>query len=310
MAASFDEIRAIVSARNISKAEKIDFLKKNGFNDAQAEETYRAISFAMKSFEANLAGRRFTIGVEIEAVNVNRDAVRAALAARGVATHDDYHNYNHNDSQTSYKFMRDGSLNSSPSDSFEPCEIVSPILRDLKSLKVVCEALNEAGAKVNKSCGLHVHFGAAGLTAEQMRRVFINYANIENVIDSFMPESRRNSRWCKSLRDKAQQIQPYYNICDMRHVFDDRYGSHDRYYKVNLEAFFRHKTIEFRQHSGTINYGKIENWVKFLSQFLNWTLKHEEPMAASSIDELLFLTAAQKRFYKARKAEIENNENR
>jgi hypothetical protein len=35
-----------------------------------------------------------------------------------------------------------------------------------------------------------------------------------------------------------------------------------------MQSFHRHRTIEFRQHSGTCNGTKIENWVRFLLAFV------------------------------------------
>jgi hypothetical protein len=41
-----------------------------------------------------------------------------------------------------------------------------------------------------------------------------------------------------------------------------------RYNKVNLCAFLRHGTIEFRQHSGTMNVDKVINWIVFCVNFV------------------------------------------
>jgi hypothetical protein len=41
-----------------------------------------------------------------------------------------------------------------------------------------------------------------------------------------------------------------------------------RYYKLNLSAINVHGTIEFRQHSGTVNAEKAVNWVKLTAGFM------------------------------------------
>ena len=41
-----------------------------------------------------------------------------------------------------------------------------------------------------------------------------------------------------------------------------------RYFKLNLQSFCRHRTIEFRQHGGTVSALKISNWVRFLNGFI------------------------------------------
>jgi len=187
-----------------------------------------------------------------------------------------------------------------------PCEVVSPVLKSLKSLKEVCEVITEAGAKVNRSCGLHVHFGASKFTPEQWARIIKNYAAIEEVIDSFMPISRRsdNNHYCKPMWSASNFLDRCFGPMTMNKIF----GSVEcnRYHKVNPMAYTGHKTIEFRQHSGTTDYKKIKNWIDFLTAFLTWTLKHEEIMTARSIDELPFLNDAQKQYYNNRKNELEN----
>ena len=42
-----------------------------------------------------------------------------------------------------------------------------------------------------------------------------------------------------------------------------------RYVKVNAESFMRHGTVEFRQHSGTIEFEKISNWVKICGNLID-----------------------------------------
>ena len=311
---TIDEIRAKIIARG-SKASKIDWLTKEvGMRKEDAENTYRIVIASIPPREpatrsqrraANRAIARalhFTVGVEIECTNVNRYRVREICAERGIQTHDDYNNYNHHDSETSYKFMSDSSIQRSRGDSFGTCEIVSPILHDLSSLETVCEVINEAGAKVNKSCGLHVHFGAAEFTAAQWQRIIANYGRIEAVIDSFMAPSRRGneSMWCRTIRVHAERIEMMWcpTFEDMRREIDGRY------HKVNLEAYSRHKTIEFRQHAGTTDFKKIEAWVNFLAAFLTYSINNETLLTATTIDELPFLDAEQKSFFNRRAAAL------
>lgn len=306
---TFDEIKARIIARG-SKASKIEWLTKEaGYNNRDAEATYQLVMMLNPRPAATRRERRevreavyqlmhFTVGVELECTNVDRDAVRRACAARGIATRDDYHNYNHADSNDTYKLMSDGSLRRSRSDVHGTCEIVTPVLNDLSSLRTVCEVLNEAGAGVNKSCGLHVHFGAARFTDAQWRRIICNYARIERIIDGFMPASRRGdeSQWCGSVIGAAGRIEahPSWTFADMRCAIGGRY------HKVNLEAFARHHTIEFRQHAGTINFAKIENWVKFLAGLLTYSIQNEALLEARTIDDLPFLSREQKAFFKGR----------
>lgn len=46
-----------------------------------------------------------------------------------------------------------------------------------------------------------------------------------------------------------------------------------RYLTVNLQAYNKHGTIEFRQHHGTLNPEQIVSWIRFLDNFINVSCK-------------------------------------
>ena len=48
--------------------------------------------------------------------------------------------------------------------------------------------------------------------------------------------------------------------------------NHSKFYTINLDTW-RNGTIEFRQHSGTIEANKIWRWLQFLDNFVNWTIE-------------------------------------
>jgi len=310
MASIFDEVRAIVLNRG-TRAAKIEKM----VNDLKITRCEAQMFYAQLAPEMGLTtprpaaaatprgARRFTIGVEIECFGIDKERVRAAVEVRGLKVR--VTGYNHDDSRDAYKLGSDGSISGAGA-----CEVVSPVLRKLDSLKTVCEVINEAGARVNRSCGLHVHFGARGFTDEQWRRIILNYAAIEGLIDSFMPESRRadNNRYCHTMRYAARSLREcwqvpggLYGLRDILNYIDSRY------YKVNVMAFRTHGTIEFRQHSGTTDFEKIRAWVEFLGGLVGWSLDHEETLAAESVDDLPFITKRLKAFYKKRERELRVN---
>ena len=203
------------------------------------------------------------------------------------------------DNREYFKFVSDSSISRTQGQEGEPIECVSPVLDNndgFGKLKKCCESLNAAGAYVNRSTGLHVHIGAQNLNGEQYVNVFKNYQKLENVIDSFMAPSRRNSRWAKSL---------------WRFDFSDCYSPegvelrmHDRYFKVNPESYSRHNTIEFRQHQGSTDFTKIKNWVNFCAKLVQWSMSNVFESEVTSIDEIPFLTKTEKNFFKRRQSEF------
>lgn len=236
---------------------------------------------------------KFTFGVEIE-------CLVAASLMRESATRNEmpfqYEGYNHVDNNHYYKFVSDSSIRGE-----NPIECVSPVLTGkagMKSLENCCKALNEAGAQVNRSTGLHVHIGAQNLSDEAYVNVFKNYQKLERVIDTFMANSRRanNSQWCRTLQGKD------FSWCTTKSdIYDEMNGN--RYFKVNACSYARHQTIEFRQHQGSTDFEKISNWVNFCAKLVAWSKKNVLSSEVASIDEIPFLTNKEKSFFKSR-AEI------
>ena len=196
-------------------------------------------------------------GIEMEIVGITRETAVAALQAVNInAVSEDYNHV----TRRHWKIVSDSSVRGG-------FEVVSPILygeAGVAEAEIVARALDDAGATVNASCGLHVHFDAADLNVDAIKTILRRYAKFENEIDSFMPKSRRGNanRYCHSLNEHISAVDSANSINDLLRC----YGS--RYYKINLESISRHGTIEFRQHSGTVNAAKIVNWVRFLAAFI------------------------------------------
>lgn len=198
-------------------------------------------------------------GIEIEFVGVDLRTAAAAIRAKGVPC--EREGYNHI-TRNHWKIVTDASLRS---EGGHAGELVSPILRGaqgLRELELALEALNEEGAQVNVSCGLHVHLDCRDMTMTEIATVYDRYSSYEQQIDSVMPRSRRgNARWCRSIIGQADQIK------QCRTKEDGQY-SFGRYYKINLRNIATRGSMEFRQHSGTTDYTKITNWLSFLMQFV------------------------------------------
>ena len=187
-------------------------------------------------------------GVEIEFYNADHGKIVQGLTEAGIACETE--GYNHF-SRPHWKIVSDASVRGVNSG-----ELVSPILEGedgIEQIKKVCAVLGACKAKVNTSCGLHVHHDARGFEKKHLVNVLKFYHRSEKYLDSILPASRRgdNNTYCKSVKLAIDQI--------------DASGIHERslsrYFKVNLTSFFRHGTVEFRHHSGTVEADKIINWV-------------------------------------------------
>ena len=227
----------------------------------------RLNAVATANFMPSAFNRRF--GIEIEAYNVDATALAAALNAAGIETR--HEGYNHS-TRAYWKIVRDSSIEGE-----NALEVVSPVLEGeagLKQVETVCGVLKKMNAYINKTCGLHVHFDAQNFDLRQWKNIYLNYAGFEKQIDELMPNSRRanNNEYCQSLNrisDLSEKIKNATTLAGIERVFGG-----NRYFKINPTSHARHNTIEFRQHSGTIEFEKISNWVLFLHNLVDYSKNH------------------------------------
>ncbi|WP_201979370.1 amidoligase family protein [Hymenobacter rubidus] len=239
-----------------------------GAERALVTPTRTATAQALAPFTTGPFNRTF--GVEIEAFGVTRAALLAELRAQGLEAESE--SYNHS-TRPHWKITSDASI--SGANAFE---LVSPVLQGLEGLadlERACRALRICGAQVNSSCGLHIHLGARDLSVEHMRQLVRNYLVLEPTIDQLVPAERRGNAayYCRSLqrgRTLAQAEQAILSATTAEALSEAANGG-CRYHKVNMQSYFRQRTIEFRQHSGTTNFEKISFWIKFLANLVDFS---------------------------------------
>jgi gamma-glutamyl:cysteine ligase YbdK (ATP-grasp superfamily) len=125
--------------------------------------------------------------------------------------------------------------------------------------------LTEMGARVNVSCGFHVHVGFAG-NAEALARLVHLTAYAEPALRaSTGSPDRDRSRYCRSIKNdyaglKGLKPATLADVSRVRGVSGD--GA--RYHTLNLTNLLggRRPTVEFRAFSGTLNLKKIVAYVQ------------------------------------------------
>lgn len=210
----------------------------------------------------NLIGRTF--GVEIETVGIATTRAQEAIRDAGA---DAFASSSHASREYSTWLAKpDGSLESPNGRS---AEVVSPVLEwgnldHYRQVETVCSALRDAGARVNPSCGLHVHVGVGDLTYREIVGIAKVYTAAQDSIDANVSPSRRNGRWCRRLPAwGTTRTDDYYGRTwdDFQTMFLDRGRSPlDRYVAVNLHPYPDRGTVEFRQRNGSLNARKILTW--------------------------------------------------
>jgi len=230
-----------------------------------------------KNYERNL-----TYGVEIEVfipyciLSLSKIAklfVREGIDCKA------YSKINH-DVTTHWKIVTDSSIDGgSHATTFE---VVSPVfrLKDTSQLLRVLDILNRMNVQVNQSTGIHIHIGSNQnnfFDLSCIKNLMANYYVFEKVIDTLFPCHRVNNKYCQSNFDNTS----YDEILQSRTreglallvnqpTYILRKGAR-KYYKINLQPLFQRThspTVEFRQHHGTLDAGRIIFWKQFVARFV------------------------------------------
>ena len=218
-----------------------------------------------------------TIGVEIEMNSITRKAA-AQLAAEFFGTNrteytdrrNGYCTYSAWDAQgREWKFQRDCSI-AGPDE--EKCELVTPILHydDIETLQELVRTLRRAGAKSDytRGCGVHVHIGANGHTAQSLRNLANLMASHEDLlIESLKIDRYRTARYCRTVnrnflkqvnekkpRTMAQLADIWYSSQNCEYGRNQHYND-SRYAQLNLHSVFTKGTVEMRLYQ----FNKPEN---------------------------------------------------
>lgn len=305
-----EQINEVLTSKQTKSAKRNDLIKKLGLTQLDVRVLFKTYADVIEQTSTthtrapritgeraatiNAIAMKYTFGVEIECYNAPRESLMQALAANNLRAQNliNYCDAHTGSYRRAYRLVHDGSI-----EGCNAVECVTPILkgnRGFNSLQACCKALNTVGARVNTSTGLHIHVGGE-ITEAQYCNTFANYYYLESVIDTFMAQSRRNNMYCAPLRSRSSAILQARTFDDMYQAFGG-----DRYFKVNVASWSRHHTIEFRQHQGSVSYEKIAMWAKFCLKLVAWSAENRLTNFVSSIDDIPFLSAAEKRYFKQR----------
>lgn len=119
---------------------------------------------------------------------------------------------------------------------------------DIETLNKVCCQLNQVGATVNKTCGLHVHFDMRHLNLGQVKTLAKRVALTVPALRLMLPVSRQNNQYCATPINAIRKG--------------------NRYSFVNLLSYPKHGTLEIRGHSGTTDATKILNWIAIINKIM------------------------------------------
>jgi len=124
----------------------------------------------------------------------------------------------------------------------------------LETIDKVCESLSNSGAKINKTCGLHVHLDMRRETEIAQENIFYAWQAFEKIFFAVTSISRRGNHFCRSI--------------DNSRTYEIAKGM-GRYNTLNVTAYDKHQTFEIRLHQSTLEPTNIKNWVMFLIRFFD-----------------------------------------
>lgn len=103
--------------------------------------------------------------------------------------------------------------------------------------------LTYGDARVNASCGLHVHLDQRGLDFAAVKQRYANLVRAQGLMLRLVSKSRQDNSFCKRSGE---------------------WQSGNRYKIINAHAYSKHKTLEVRLHQGSLDAIKICNWIDLL----------------------------------------------
>ena len=166
-------------------------------------------------------------GVEVEMTGITREAAARALAEHfGTAPRhtDDYYDswYVPDPEGKEWRVMSDGSIRKerktasgyqeTPNRNYS-VELVSPKLTyaEMPKFQECVRRVRKAGAKVNSSCGIHVHVDAADHDRQSLKNLLsIMYSKEDLLFKALQVDEGRAARFCQKVREpmleKARQL--------------------------------------------------------------------------------------------------------
>ena len=125
------------------------------------------------------------------------------------------------------------------------------------------------GARVNQSCGFHLHLDLPEVTDRPMiiRNIFNLFHRYEKVIYGLVPPSREDNGYARHIPSGSSRL---LHGCRSWQSFERALHGWDRHCGLNLTPLFDRggPRIELRYHSGTLDPSKARHWLRFCLQMV------------------------------------------
>ena len=154
-------------------------------------------------------------------------------------------------------------------------ELVTPKLTydQLPVLQECMRRVKQAGAKVNESCGIHVHVDGANHNRQSLKNLIgIMFSKEDILFKALQVNGERAKRWCKKVREpmlrqaRTLSADETKDLTELEQIWYEGNVEHDhynptRYHALNLHSMFYRGTVEFRCFNSTLHAGKVAAYV-------------------------------------------------
>lgn len=238
-----------------------------------------------------LKNQRF--GIEIEMTGITRSAAAKIIAKHfgTEASHvgGSYDTYTISDgTERRWKVVSDSSIRCQArgermASKLYAVEVVSPICQyeDIETVQELIRELRKGGARVNDSCGIHIHVDASRHDPKTLRNVVNIMASKEDLLYKTLKVKIDRQYYCqkadlrfledvnlKRPKSMSEFETLWYNGDSGRH---SHYHS-SRYHALNLHSVFSKGTIEFRMFNSTLHAGEVKSYIQLCLAISNQAL--------------------------------------
>lgn len=203
-------------------------------------------------------------GVEIEMVDLRASRFIRRMREYNIVIRDE-ESHSGRPGPDEWMLKPDGSVNG------RALELVSPILktqRGLANLKLIIANLLDCDAKIDPSCGIHVHHDASDMSDGNLKDLFKLFYKFQDMLYMMMDPARCDNQYCRKITSN------YYRQMVADNNFGQNIRNMDRYHGINFASLNRHNTVEFRFMEGSLDERKIEAWVILTSRLMGYSKSH------------------------------------
>lgn len=122
-------------------------------------------------------------------------------------------------------------------------------------------------------CGLHVHIDCRDLTTAQLRSFVLLYILFEPILLPLCGEGREESNFAVPVGSNSALMAALGGRVSIERLAGAGRDDYGRYSALNLQAYARYGSLEFRSMQGTGNAKDILNWIEILLSIKDFARK-------------------------------------